>query len=82
MDGEADAKLVKVLETKSASDIALIKATLDAEEIDYFIQGENMTFIQAYDAAALMVREKDVKRVIDLLKPLKLNYKRLNLDKS
>ncbi len=81
MNGEADSKFVKILETRSASDIALIRATLDTEQSDYYIQGENMMFIQVYDAAVLMVREADVKKVISLLEPLKLNYKRFPFDR-
>ncbi len=76
MNAQAEPRFVKILETRSVSDIALIKATLDAEGIGYYIQGENVAFIRPLDAAALMVDEEEVERVIDLLKPLKLNYTR------
>lgn len=65
---------VKVLETDSLTDIALIKSTLNAGEVEYFIQGENMKFIRPFDPAILFVTENDAQNAIDLLKPLKLNY--------
>ena len=70
---------VEVLETNSLTDIALIKATLESEDIDYFLKGENMTVIRQLDAVQLMVSKKDVDRVLDLLKPLKLSYNRISL---
>ncbi len=77
MDSKSDSKFVKVLETDSLSDIALIKSTLDVEDVRYFLQGENMKFIRPVDHVLLMVEEEDVKKVIELLKPLKLNYMQL-----
>ncbi|MFI5253753.1 MAG: DUF2007 domain-containing protein [Bacteroidota bacterium] len=65
---------VKILETNSLTDIALIKSVLDEEDIKYFLQGENMKFIRPVDPVLLMVAEEDVQRAIELLKPLKLNY--------
>ena len=65
---------VKILETNSLTDIALIKSILDAEKIEYFIQGENMRFIQPFDPACLLVAESNVQKAIDLLKPLNLNF--------
>jgi hypothetical protein len=66
--------LVKILDTDSLTDIALIKSALDAEHTRYFIQGENMKFIRPFDPALLMVAEEDVDRVKKLLGPLKLSY--------
>ena len=65
---------VKVLETDSLTDIALIKSVLDAEKIEYFIQGENMKFIRPVDPASLLVAENEVQKAIDLIKPLNLNF--------
>jgi|WetSurMetagenome_2_1015567.scaffolds.fasta_scaffold498749_1 hypothetical protein len=66
---------VKILETDSLRDIAMIKSVLDAERVRYFIQGENMKFIRpVVDIAKLMVSEEDAQKVVELLKPLKLNY--------
>jgi len=77
MTSDTKSTLVKVLETDSLTDIALIKSVLDAEGVRYYIQGENMNFIRPLDSAILRVAEKDVKKVVKLLKPLKLNYNRL-----
>ncbi len=65
---------VPVLTTRDATDIINLKSILDAEEITYFIQGENMKFIRPVDSATLMVKEDEVKRVLKLLKKIKLNY--------
>ena len=77
MTSDTKSTLVKVLETDSLTDIALIKSVLDAEGVRYNIQGENMNYIRPLDSAILKVAEKDVKKVVELLKPLKLNYNRL-----
>lgn len=69
-----ESAFVKVLETDSLSDIALIKSTLEAEGVQYFIQGENMKFIRPNDPAILMVPRHDLEKVIELLKPLGLKY--------
>ena len=74
MNSKSDSKFVKILETDSLTDIALIKSTLDAEDVRYFLQGENMKFIRPVDHVLLMVEEEDVEKVVELLKPLKLNY--------
>jgi hypothetical protein len=77
----SESYFVKVLETDSLSDIALIKAVLDTKKIQYFIQGENMIFIRPVDPAVLMVEEGDMKKVLNLLKPLKLNFNRIIFDR-
>jgi|GEM_PF-4591320 len=82
MNSKSDSKFVKVLETDSLTDIALIKSALDVEDVRYFLQGENMKFIRPVDHVLLMVVEDDVQRVIELLKPLKLNYMPMILDKQ
>lgn len=69
---------VKVLETDALTDIALIKGALDSAGVEYFFQGENMKFIDSFQGPArLMIGQKDVQKVIDLLKSLKLNYVRM-----
>jgi hypothetical protein len=73
----ADSAFVKVLETDSLTDIALIRSTLDNKRIKYFIQGENMKHIRNLDPAMLMVAKEDIEIAIKLLKPLKLNYTRI-----
>ena len=70
----SESHFVKVLETDSLIDIALIKTPLDGQDVRYFLQGENMKFIRPVDPVLLMVAEEDVERAIQLLKPLKLRY--------
>ncbi len=65
---------VKVLETNSATDIALIKSVLDAESVRYFFKGENMSNIRPVDPAVLMVAEDDRETAVDLIRPLNLRY--------
>jgi hypothetical protein len=71
---KTEAPFVKILETDSLTDIALIKSALDSEGVRYFVQGENMKFIRPVDPAVLMVAEEDVQRAVKLLRPLKLSY--------
>jgi hypothetical protein len=73
----SETKFSKILETDSITDIILIKSVLDAEDVRYFIQGENMNIIRPVDPASLMVAEEDAKKAVELLKPLKLNYSRI-----
>jgi hypothetical protein len=65
---------VKILETDSLTDIALIKSVLEGNDVEYFIQNENMKFIRPFDPAILLVAEADAARTRELLKPLKLTY--------
>ena len=81
MTSNPEHAFVKVLETESLSDIALIKGILDAEGVRYFFQGENMMLVPQMASAILMVAEKDVMRTVELLRPLKLNYTRILWDK-
>ena len=74
MKSKSDSTYVKVLETDSLSDIALIRGILDAEGIRYFIQGENAKFLQPMGPARLMVAEEDLENATNALKPMKLNY--------
>jgi hypothetical protein len=74
MQSKPDSAFVKVLETDSLSDIALIKSILDAEGIRYFIQGENAKFLQPMGPAVLMVANEDLEKATKALTPIKLNY--------
>jgi hypothetical protein len=69
-----ESTFITLLETDSLTDIALIKSVLDAEGVSYFIQGENMRFMQPGVSARLMVQEEDIGKALDLLRPLKLSY--------
>ncbi len=71
---EPEPAFIHILKTQSLTDIASIKSVLDAEGVNYFLQGENMSHIVPYvDPAVLMVVETDVEKTIELLRPLKLN---------
>jgi len=74
---DTDSIFVKILETDSMTDIALIRSVLENQGIEYFIQGENMKHIRNLDPALLMVTQPDAAKAIKLLKPLKLNYTRI-----
>ena len=65
MKSNPESTFVKVLETDPLSDIALIKSVLDGEGIQYFIQGENATFLQPMGPAILMVAREDVANSIN-----------------
>jgi hypothetical protein len=69
-----ESAFVKILETDSLADIALIKSALDDQDVRYFLQGENMKFLRPVDPVLLMVAQEDVDTVLELLKPLKLSY--------
>ncbi len=77
MKSKAEPTFVKILETDSLTDVALIKSVLDAEGVRYFLQGENMSVIRKLDPAVLMVWGDDARRAVDLLRPLDLKYVRI-----
>ncbi len=81
MKSKNELTFVKVLETDSLSDIALIKSALEGQGIRYFLQGENLKFIRPVDPVLLMVAHDDVRKALELLKPLKLNYSALIFEK-
>ncbi len=65
---------VRILETNSKTDIALIKSVLDAGGIPYCLQGENTLHLRPVDPVAVMVADTNVAPAIDLLKPLNLKF--------
>ncbi len=69
-----NAKLVPILETFDRSDISSIRMVLDAEGIEYFLQGEALWGFRHVDPVVLLVREEDAARVREALKGIKLNY--------
>jgi hypothetical protein len=73
---------VKILETDSLTDIALLKSTLDAEGARYFLQGENMKFIRPIEPAILMVAKEDEKKAVELLRPLNLSFSWIVFEKK
>jgi len=63
--------MIEVFSTYDPGEIALIKSILDAEEINYFFQGENINLlIAAGSRPRLLVDEKDAERVRDILQEL------------
>lgn len=80
MKSKSESRFVKILETGSLTDIALIKSVLDAAGVRYYIQGENMQFIRPVDSAHVMVQDEDVEKAVALIKPLKLNYGAIYFD--
>jgi hypothetical protein len=76
-DKSNEPKFIPVLETDSIMDITIIKSVLEAESIEYFIQGENMKYLEPFhQMAILMVVDKDVERVKDILQPIDFRYVR------
>ncbi|MBI1807823.1 MAG: DUF2007 domain-containing protein [Ignavibacteria bacterium] len=71
---ESEIRFIKVLETDSLTDIALIKSVLDAEGVHYFFQGEHMKVIELIHSTTLMVAEEDLGKAIELITPLGLKY--------
>jgi hypothetical protein len=70
-----EGKFVEILRTSNVADIALIEATLSAEDVDFFMQGEAMNAFRA-DAppVILMVNATDADRALDLVRDLNLNF--------
>ena len=65
------AEFIEILSLLGPSDIAVIKSLLDAEGIDYFIQGE-FSYYQTSDVA-LMVRKDQAEEAKAILKDLKIS---------
>jgi hypothetical protein len=82
MKKKPESKFVKILETDSLTDIAMIKSVLDGSGIRYYIQGENVRYLRPVDSAVLMVQDEDVKKAVALIKPLKLNYGAIYFDQN
>jgi len=75
MKKNAEMSFVKVLETNSLTDVALIKGALDGEKIHYYLQGETVNFLRPWlEPVLVWVASEDVDDAVELLKPLKLSY--------
>jgi hypothetical protein len=74
-DINEDLTFVPVLSTFNLGDIALLKSIMDDQGIEYFLQGENTSYIRAYmDPTILMVREDQVEITKELLKDFDLKF--------
>ena len=81
IEPEHDGSFVTILETNDFMDIPLIKAALDAGNVQYFIQGEEMNVIYPFaQSAILMVAAEDTEKAVELLQDVKLNYIRMIFD--
>jgi len=60
---------VNLLSTYNLADIALIKSIFDSENITYFYQGENSTYLFG-QPAKLMVSKEDIERAKELIKDI------------
>jgi hypothetical protein len=64
----------EVLSTFRPGDIAMIKSILDGENITYFFQGENFTYLDPFVVPArLMVKKDEVEKAKELLKDFKFS---------
>ncbi len=64
-----------ILETHNAGDRVFIKSILDAENIVYFIQGENVApYLLNALPMRVMVRKDHVQKAKEILKDIKLSY--------
>ena len=80
MKKKPQSRFVRVLDTDSLTDIAMIKSVLDGGGIRYYIQGENVRYLRPVDSAVLMVQDEDVEKAVALIKPLRLNYGAIYFD--
>jgi hypothetical protein len=63
--------MIEVFSTYNPGEIAVIKSVLDARDIRYFFQGENINLLIAAGARPrLLVDEKDARLVRDILREL------------
>jgi hypothetical protein len=65
----------EILATHSPSDRAIIKSILEAEGIQYFLQGEHATtYVYQAIPVRLMVRKDQVEKAVEVLKDLNLSF--------
>ena len=65
----------EVVSTFNPFDIAMIKSLLDAEDILYFFQGEQFSYVRPLaDPVRLMVAKEDVEAAREILKDLAISY--------
>jgi hypothetical protein len=64
---------VKILDTGSLADIALIKSALTGY-VEFFIEGENMVYNFPNFTAKLMVAADDVDQAVEILRQFDLKF--------
>jgi hypothetical protein len=65
----------EVMSTFNPFDIAMIKSLLDGEDILYFFQGEQFSYVRPLaDPVRLMVAKEDVEAAGEILKDLVISY--------
>ena len=65
----------EVLSTHNPFDIAMIKSLLDAEEIRYFFQGEQFSYVRPLaDPVRLMVAKENAEEAREILKDLTISF--------
>jgi hypothetical protein len=65
----------EVISTFNPFDIAMIKSLLDGEDILYFFQGEQFSYVRPLaDPVRLMVAKEDVEAAREILKDLAISY--------
>lgn len=65
----------EVMSTFNPFDIAMIKSLLDAEDILYFFQGEQFSYVRPLaDPVRLMVAKDDAEAAREILKDLTISY--------
>ena len=75
--------LVEVLATFNQADIAIIKSVLDNHKIEYYFFDEHMSIIRpAVLPARLMAKKSDIKRIVEIIKDLDLNYHAFSFDNN
>ncbi len=73
----------EVLSTFNMGDLAIIKPTLDKENLTYYFKGDQLQIMRpTVEPARLMLRKDQVQKAIEILKDLKLNYVAFVLDKD
>lgn len=82
LEEQPEKEFIELLRTSSITDLVQIKSILDATDIEYFLQGENMMFTRPLDSVALMVADTDAEIAAELLGNTKLNFSRFNFRKK
>jgi len=82
-DRPAYVEYEEVLSTYNPFDIAMIKSLLDEEEIRYFFQGEQFSYVRPLaDPVRLMVAKEHAKAAREILKDLTISFGPSSPDKD